>query len=431
MPLHQRTMSGSLYRLFVLLLLCLAAMPGWLGSTGHPQVETRHVTEIDQLILEAAPTGVRLRPSQNRPCAVEGVTPTGEVVWRLFDTRLLDRQPQGYAGPVPLLVGIDARGLVSSIRVLAHQETPSFVRGLNRPEFLGQFTGKGPEAPLRLQEDIDGLSRATITSEAVCAGVRLCLRAARTNDSPAEAARDGDEARGATSPGSSIQTRTWAGLLLAAAGVFFLPRRAPVAAALLVVVGLGYLASLYLSCAHLKLALLNPGALLGLPWPILIVGVWALGRCLLRPRGYCTALCPAGRLQDILVGVGRIFLPRRPSSPDGKAPIFAAGTFLLPAGLLLLVLDPWFALEKIEAFGALFLGPDGFFAWVLVAAFLIGSLLTPRFYCRCLCPLNPLFAEIERGRTMLATVFTSLDKSASWAAKAPDPDVSPGPEEVP
>jgi electron transport complex protein RnfG len=89
--------------------------------------------------------------------------------------------PQGYMGPIRMLVAVDASGEVSGVRVINHQET----RGLGdrvdaaRSPWIGMFRGRSlrdPEpARWALRRDggeFDALSGATITSRAVIKAVR-------------------------------------------------------------------------------------------------------------------------------------------------------------------------------------------------------------------------------------------------------------------
>lgn len=78
---------------------------------------------------------------------------------------------QGYAGPVEIVVGLDTGFLLSGIRVGGSdfKETEGLGSRAKEPAFTDQFQGKMP--PLRLGQDIDGISGATITSSAVVEGV--------------------------------------------------------------------------------------------------------------------------------------------------------------------------------------------------------------------------------------------------------------------
>ena len=69
----------------------------------------------------------------DRPVTVYRATRDGQPVAVI----LTPVAPVGYSGPIRLLVGIDAQGIVTGVRVLDHQETPGLGdRILTDPGFL-------------------------------------------------------------------------------------------------------------------------------------------------------------------------------------------------------------------------------------------------------------------------------------------------------
>ncbi len=83
--------------------------------------------------------------------------------------------PRGYGGPIEMLVGIDEKGKVSGVKVLSHRETPGLGANIAQPKFLDQFKGKTLKDPIEPKKDIDALTGATISSRAVCEGVKDAL----------------------------------------------------------------------------------------------------------------------------------------------------------------------------------------------------------------------------------------------------------------
>ena len=72
----------------------------------------------------------------------------------------------GYAGPVLVRLTLDANGAISSLDVggARFEETVGVGSRVREEEFTAQFIGKTP--PLTLGEDIDGISGATVSSQA-------------------------------------------------------------------------------------------------------------------------------------------------------------------------------------------------------------------------------------------------------------------------
>lgn len=92
--------------------------------------------------------------------------------------------PDGYSGPIKLLVGINVDGTLSGVRVVAHRETPGLGDAIdeNRSDWIRIFDGKSLQAPDQdrwaVRKDggeFDQLTGATITPRAVVKAVRNAL----------------------------------------------------------------------------------------------------------------------------------------------------------------------------------------------------------------------------------------------------------------
>jgi len=93
--------------------------------------------------------------------------------------------PNGYRGPIELLVGIRADGRLSGVTVLSDEETPGIGDRIEREKspWILQFNGHSltdpPEAAWHLRQDggaFDGMSGATITPRAVVNAVHGALQ---------------------------------------------------------------------------------------------------------------------------------------------------------------------------------------------------------------------------------------------------------------
>lgn len=83
--------------------------------------------------------------------------------------------PRGYSGPIDMLVGIDPQGKVKGLKILNQRETPGLGANITKPGFLRQFVGKSAKDSIEPKKDIDAITGATISSRAVCRGVREAL----------------------------------------------------------------------------------------------------------------------------------------------------------------------------------------------------------------------------------------------------------------
>jgi electron transport complex protein RnfG len=93
----------------------------------------------------------------------------------------------GYGGPIGIVVGITESGGLRAISILSQAETPGLGAKAAQPAFFGQFSNKdgnalsvvkgGAAAP----DQIEAISGATITSQAVTSGVNAALEFWRDN----------------------------------------------------------------------------------------------------------------------------------------------------------------------------------------------------------------------------------------------------------
>lgn len=107
-----------------------------------------------------------------------------ETLWRAIDTSgnavgiVFRVFPQGYGGLIPITVGLDHEGSVTGVRIASAaegmNETPGLGAKILEEDFKEQFIGKS-DAGVLLNRDggeIDAITAATISSRAVCNGVK-------------------------------------------------------------------------------------------------------------------------------------------------------------------------------------------------------------------------------------------------------------------
>lgn len=99
--------------------------------------------------------------------------------------------PDGYAGPIQLLVGVSRDGTITGVRAIRHRETPGIGDRIDaaKSNWLEVFKGLGLNAStagVALRQDggtIDHITGATITSRAVTNAVANALRLQEKNRS--------------------------------------------------------------------------------------------------------------------------------------------------------------------------------------------------------------------------------------------------------
>jgi NosR/NirI family nitrous oxide reductase transcriptional regulator len=114
-----------------------------------------------------------------------GRTPLGYAFWT---TEVVPLE-RGYGGPIVMLVGLDMKGLISGVIIGDHRE-PYGNFSIDMPQFSAQFRNKDIRDPFKLGEDIDAVSRATITMSSAVRSIRnSARRVARTLLAPPPAAK--------------------------------------------------------------------------------------------------------------------------------------------------------------------------------------------------------------------------------------------------
>ena len=80
----------------------------------------------------------------------------------------------GFGGKIEMLVGIENGGKIRGVKIISLSETPNVGSRVDDDEYLSGYKGKN--GILKLKEDIDAISGASISSKAVLAGVNSVMQ---------------------------------------------------------------------------------------------------------------------------------------------------------------------------------------------------------------------------------------------------------------
>lgn len=98
-----------------------------------------------------------------------------ELIGYAYWTTELEPLERGYDGPIKMLVGMSPTGALTRIIVTEHREPYGYF-SVELPEFAEQFESKDIRDRFRVGEDIDAISRATITVTSASRAVRNSSR---------------------------------------------------------------------------------------------------------------------------------------------------------------------------------------------------------------------------------------------------------------
>jgi transcriptional regulator of nitric oxide reductase len=82
---------------------------------------------------------------------------------------------RGYGGPIAMLVGLDTTGKLTGIIMGEHHE-PYGDFSIDLPRFAATFRNKDVRDPFKLGDDVDAVSRATITMSSAVRAIRNSSR---------------------------------------------------------------------------------------------------------------------------------------------------------------------------------------------------------------------------------------------------------------
>ncbi len=334
------------------------------------------------------PSVIRVRGPENIPLG-----------WALRTSPAADRVI-GYQGPTDAVVAFDTKNKVAGVAVLGSFDNEPYVgyvrddwafRNLWRGMPIEAVAGIDPEAT-----GVEGVSGATMTSQAVAEGI---VRAARERRDRGPAAAGGLAGTIVAWLGG-IEPPQWGAIGVIAAGVitsftrlrgtWFGRLALPVA----VLAYLGFGAGALLSQAQVW-----GWAQAGVPRGAAVLAVLAAAALLLpattRRNVYCSHLCGHGAAQQLLV---------RFAKPKGTIPTWlrpwltALPWALLALAMLAAALPLPLALVDLEPFDAYLPLVAGVPAVVIFIVGLVASCRYPMAYCRHGCPTGALLDHLRLNR---------------------------------
>jgi electron transport complex protein RnfG len=175
-----------------LVLTLIAACAGLIlsvveGVTRAPIAEQHRLETLRA--LEAVLPPADNAPDQDTVTLVVGKDKKGKPVSRTFyrgreggkltGVAFRTIAPDGYGGPIDIMVGVDPHGVVSGVEILSNSETPGLGARITEGWFKAQFKGKGLDnADWRVKKDggqFDQITGATISPRAVVKAIHLGL----------------------------------------------------------------------------------------------------------------------------------------------------------------------------------------------------------------------------------------------------------------
>jgi len=346
-------------------------------------------------------------------------TPIG---WCLRTSPAADRVI-GYQGPTDAIVGFDSENKVAGVAVLTSFDNEPYVGYVRDDEaFRGLWRGMTVEALAGMDpadHGVEGVSGATMTSQAIAAGI---VRAAQERRERG-VATDGFLAR-ASAWLRGIEGPQWGAIAVILAGIATAFTRArgtwfgKIALPLAVLGYLGFGAGALLSLAQFA-GWSQAGVPAGAVVLTVLTAVAFVSPMTTKRNVYCSHLCGHGAAQQLL---------RRVAKPKGKIPprlrpwLTALPWALLALAILTAVVPLPIALVDLEPFDGYLPLVAGIPALLIFVVSLVASIRYPMAYCRYACPTGALLDHVRlhrasarftwRDAVLLACLTTAV--ALSW-----------------
>jgi len=316
---------------------------------------------------------------------------SGKDIGVAFVTSSIPPEVGGYGGEIDALVGMDPIGKITAVQIIGHSESPGMMERIKNSGFFKKFLGKGAEQDFG---DIEAVTGATISSQAIIEDISTSAKAIFTIISGKSSARTGPTAW-PIDANSLIKGAAALVPIVLAIMCVAMPHRRRLRAITLAI-------SFVVTGVWLN-ALITIGNIADLgttviPWrhnlPLAILMIFALAAALVRGNLYCSYICPFGALQE---GAARV-MPKKVRPSDDLSRSFRWLQWIVAILAIYAILFAYnSAFRYIEPFSMLFTRYPDSVTLIQAGVVLAAALFVRRVWCRFFCPTGliiSIFSEL-------------------------------------
>lgn len=165
----------NIFPALILVIICLVVTLALAGtySIANPIIEQNQQKSADEARKEVLPEGDSFTE-------YDGTLAEGVDNCYIADNKAgmaVTAEYKGFGGAVKVMIGIDADGKITGVKVTEHSETPGLGTKAADAGYLEQYKGVGEAGAAAIGDDanIDAVTGATITSNAVYQSVSEAL----------------------------------------------------------------------------------------------------------------------------------------------------------------------------------------------------------------------------------------------------------------
>lgn len=304
----------------------------------------------------------------------------------VVSTQSIASDVKGYGGPVPLVLTVKD-GIITDIQALKNSETPDFFKKVENEIFP---KWKGKTITKALSSDIDAVSGATLSSDAVNTNIRRAVQTVASM--PAEQTNH-------ASPFGSCKSVKWIiALIVVLSGailpLFYKHKRYRIVQLCFNVIVLGFWSGNFLSYSLIVNYLSNGIDILQSIIPLLLLVTAFVFPFFGKKSHYCMWICPLGSLQEL---AGKCIKRKWSLSFKTLNCLRKFNEGLWALLMLLMWSGICFSWMDYELFSAFLLSQASTFVIVITILFIVLSLFVQRPYCRFVCPTGCLFRIIQNN----------------------------------
>ena len=391
--LSNKTKKGFSYGLYVLLVL-LFGNAYYLGNRGSQVSDTEYVQKAFSEYRIAG------QESDDR---VFDLQKNGQTYM------LCNREANGYGGRMQVGLVTDSTGTIVSVKILESNETTGYLRKLEGRGFFNQFSGKKMSDVFCNGVDLEAVSGATVSSDAIALGARKCAHFLSSNyfDTDPNTAKHA----------YSISKKDVVLILFFLVSILFVFVKSKTLKLISYagsVILLGFTWNNSISITFFGRLFIGdfPGLISNFSFWIYLVFIFS-GILLLKRNLFCYQVCPFFGVQyfmNKLTGIKMTVHPRIQKYSgyiQGGLTVFALLLIIVNQNPTISSFEPMSMIFSLEGVGK---------QWFILPVILIGSMFVPTFFCRYFCPVGKTITsllQLRKGKFVMIPISTKPMKDCS------------------